>query len=293
MTKRRCSLYPITLSVLFACTAENSLAQTETMIIPPEAATQLGDPDDGFADLFFQRREVEVLYGSEDFDDAPSDRLKLTEIAFRAHGAPGQKLDVILTNLFIQADVVDAKSRTNASWMSNPQPVLFARQTHLSGPAAATNAFDLRIPLDAPYYFDRRDGQLALSFHADGVRGVPMSVDAFFSIDGGYHYYEPVPPGKLVGRPEVPATKVIFEPVFAEINGFVLNQQGFIVTFTFFAKLASPVLESSVSPAGPFSKENSAEILINDKGTGRATLPGDVRENQGRFFRLKFERPRT
>jgi hypothetical protein len=151
--------------VLFTVTFANSPAQTKTLVVPREAVEGFGD---FFANIFPSQdgNPVQQVYSAGEFADVPADSIWITGIALRLND-PNGSVDatayVTLTMGVFEGPMTDLTAEMDQSLRKGLVVLdgrirLFAKAPN--GPAE----FNLKLPFNRPFYYDRRRGQLVLRF---------------------------------------------------------------------------------------------------------------------------------
>jgi hypothetical protein len=172
------------------------LAQTNTMIVPREAATGFTE---GSADpFFFTERDISQVYGASLFERAGSEVIAITGVAFRKEETTRSSIDVVVPRIILTMSIFPgtvSNATGDFSGNLNRVTVFDSENVHLFAPAGTQphTAFSLRFNFAQPFLYDRRLGQLTLNIQSHQTSGQLGSVDAQFSStgEGRYFYYEP------------------------------------------------------------------------------------------------------
>ncbi len=288
-------------AVALTFTPRSVRAQTNTLVVPREAAASFGDRR---GDLFFSAK-AEQIYGPSEFEALNSDMMLITGVAFRTSRFESSGFNSTFGDLTILLGTFPGSVQEAVDLGPGNQNIPFTKVLEkatitIKGGLGET-AFDVRFPFDTPYLFDRRRGALALYV----ARG---NIDSNFSeLDTQLIYSFPGSPSSGVERPyrrgaymtvieggEVhtfPAlvvTEFSVNEIFARIDSITNRSSTVEIDYT--AHLAksglAANLESSTAVAGPFSPATDATISVLDTERMRAII---VETNRVRFFRVKVQ----
>ena len=140
--------------------------------------------------------------------------------------------------------------------------VYYGQNVHFTGPIGQADAFDIRFPLETPFLYDRRKGQLVISEHTgdDGYVGSAARFDAQRTgFDRGVYLgpqflERPLPVGATT------VTKFSFRSVAAFIESIRVATNVVHIEFTVSSGPASIQIEGSAEVAGPYTTEPDVQI---------------------------------
>lgn len=156
-----------------------------TVIIPQSASAKFGDT---YADPFFfaELPSVVQVYGSREFSGLSSDIIQITGMSFRLDPGDGASLSVVIPQLtiFIASYSGSLSTITRFGLADLQYTVAVDRSVQLKAKPTTPDNFSIALPLDRPFVYDRRAGNLVIDFRASGtITGFGQSIDAQGSND--------------------------------------------------------------------------------------------------------------
>jgi hypothetical protein len=152
-------------------------AQTNTLIVPREAATGSGG---SFANAL-TGLDAQQVYSAAEFSEAPADILLLTGVSFCINDNGGS-LNAVIPRLVLQMNTFrGSMTEARRDWVGNFSGAItvFDRQdVSLRSDAAAPGTpgrFDVNFLFDRPFLYNRTEGQLVLNI--DGANPVMEPAD--------------------------------------------------------------------------------------------------------------------
>jgi hypothetical protein len=190
-------------------------AQTNTLIVPQEA-------ENGFGSLSFAPfaySPFQQVYSATEFEHAQAPLIEITGIAFRLNET-GPSLDVIVPRVELYLNIfrgpMSALDRTSMGANLGLDPIMVFGQPNVRLRAEAgqgAGAFDVYIPFERSFLYDRRAGQLVLFGRFDSGTGTHQDFDLIdASFDRGLLIF-PQPLTEPLSRPSILATQFSYLPV--------------------------------------------------------------------------------
>jgi hypothetical protein len=272
--------------------------QTNTIIIPKEVENRFGNLwESAFA---VGRDYMEQIYAASEFNEIAAVPILIIELAFRVDNLqtekvvtwPSIKLDM---DVFpgSMAEIVDRKSGVE-DYPNSTTTVFEQSNFSFAAKAGDGSSFELRFPLQTPFLYDPRLGQLVLSIHAiDASLGLdaaliyktPDDPNSGSTFDrGAYIYWELFGPRQV--NPLIAATRITFTSTFLIVNSIRSFGEDFQIYFTPYPSSSKVQIEAATIVTGPYNVENTAEVSSIGNGEMRAVLP--ITDSR-RFFRVRLD----
>jgi len=289
--KRQLSRYLLLLSVM-APTLIAARAQTNTLLVPSEVENTFGNSD---ADPFFNiHTSIEQIYPPSHFAVASADLITITEVAFRADESWDGIFDAVIGRVQLQMNVFRgpmADMVRNQSGVEAPVTTVFDRENvRVSGRAGELDSFTVRFPLQTPFNYDRRAGQLVLAIHTSGTdAGDLFSVDAQANSSherGVYILLEPL--GQRRVRSQALATEFSYTAISAAIDGVRRRTNTIEIDFSTRGNPRGIWIEGSATANGIYNYDPSAQMVALGPDKMRAIIPMTSKD---RFFRVRLDIP--
>lgn len=264
-------------------------AGTSTLIVPKEAEISFGST---FADPFFGYSYVEQIYAASEFSALPADIITLTEVAFRVNESSLEALDVVIPRVQLLMNVFSGSMQEAVDRQSGVEApvvvVLDGRDVHLTGRAGQVQAYDVRLPFQTSFAYDRRLGQLVLSILTEGgYSGKVLGMDAYGMLgefDRGAHILtEPL--GQRRARAIILATEFVYQMLSATIDAIRRVADSIQIDFSVVGEPRDIIIEGSEMVTGPYTVEGGAELTATGEGKMRAIIP---MSSNNRFYRVRL-----
>lgn len=278
--KRQGSQCFLVLAALLS-TGVAACGQTNTLVIPREGKTAFGNV---YGDPFFLNFNVQQVYASTEFSDAPADVLTITEIAFRAEETQ-QAIESTIDRLLLRMNVFPGSMEEVVEGKSGLIPplarVFDAEGVRLVARPGSLEAFDLRFKLDPPFVYDRRLGQLVLLFSPAGsdISGRAGSVDGHLMGEDGSPSFQRgaliVP--QRIGEPFVSGvvlvTQFTYKFIRAAISSIEKSGSFLKMDFTVLGDASFVQVEASARVDGTYSALTGVDLTTNDGRKFQAIMP--------------------
>jgi hypothetical protein len=163
-------------------------AQTNTLIVPPEASNQAGN---SFANAL-TGPDGQQVYSAGEFSAAESDILLFTGVSFRVNDNGGT-LNAVLPRVTLRmatfpGSMAEARRDPFAN-LAGSITVYDEGDVHLQAAAAAPGTispFDVKFTFEQPFTYDRRLGQLVLHIHNSNPTMFPAEVNSMDAIGADF-----------------------------------------------------------------------------------------------------------
>jgi hypothetical protein len=151
----------------------------DTLVVP-NASESVQAPGGGSSMPFFPNQRYQLIYGSDQFNVAAGDIIRIHEIRFRIddNNIDFQFSTVAQGLSIFMATTTKTLSTASRLFANNPETPLFealpTTNLPMSGSRFSSTSFDVVIPLPNAYEYDRRVGNLLVDMRSVGGAGVPF-----------------------------------------------------------------------------------------------------------------------
>jgi hypothetical protein len=187
-------------------------AQTNTLVVPSDLANNYGSIGDD--PLFYG--SVQLIYGSAEFEAAPTDIIEITGFSWRVDDASSESLDITIPAMKLILGAYPGPPSGISDFFQqnlgpNPVTVLFTQNpVHLV--AERGLGFNAHFAFQTPFFYDRRVGPLVMQIGSATRFGSSFGFDAEDSSENVLLYQEPID-GRLVKIGETLVTEFSYLPV--------------------------------------------------------------------------------